>query len=562
MHWIGYAGLAAAVSNAGGLGMVTALTQPSPADLAQEIRKCHNLTKKPFGVNITLLPTLIPPDYGAYVQTIIQEGVKVVETAGNNPGPVIKQLKQAGVIVIHKCTTLRHAHSAVKLGVDFLSIDGFECGGHVGEHDITSLILLGRARQELGVPFIASGGFIDGYGLAAAMALGAEGINMGTRLMCTVESSIHSKVKEAIVAAQETDTALVMRRWSNTTRLFANRVAKAALSIEKESAAGQFEEIAPLVWTAGQAVGLIKDIPTCSDLMKRVEMEALSANNECVESIDESEAAVRAAETARARTLGWTDAWSHYGDDFPLFSDKQLEFIKGSADFFSINHYGTLYATGEEFTPARKLGWFTDDEVCKSAKKTGGPDRTAGGPGSANMELFHNYLVPWGFKHLLVHCWERYAQQSNMPIFVYENGYAVENESSMSLEDIVNDVHRQEYHNLYIKALCDAVIDNGVHVEGYHAWSLLEYVLLSHLPLSPLSLWESSVSWGSRFENDALNPSPKALISTKICSNLEWNWGFGPRFGVTFVDHENQFKRIPKKSGAIMKAIWEHIIDN
>ncbi|KAI2943666.1 hypothetical protein CBS147321_4603 [Aspergillus niger] len=480
MHWIGYAGLAAAVSNAGGLGMVTALTQPSPADLAQEIRKCHNLTKKPFGVNITLLPTLIPPDYGAYVQTIIQEGVKVVETAGNNPGPVIKQLKQAGVIVIHKCTTLRHAHSAVKLGVDFLSIDGFECGGHVGEHDITSLILLGRARQELGVPFIASGGFIDGYGLAAAMALSAEGINMGTRLMCTVESSIHSKVKEAIVAAQETDTALVMRRWSNTTRLFANRVAKAALSIEKESAAGQFEEIAPLVWTAGQAVGLIKDIPTCSDLMKRVEMEALSAVN------------------------GIKSSW--------------VEEPNRSRIYFSINHYGTLYATGEEFTPARKLGWFTDDEVCKSAKKTGGPDRTAGGPGSANMELFHNYLVPWGFKHLLVHCWERYAQQSNMPIFVYENGYAVENESSMSLEDIVNDVHRQEYHNLYIKALCDAVIDNGVHVEGYHAWSLLD--------------------------------------------NLKWNWGFGPRFGVTFVDHENQFKRIPKKSGAIMKAIWEHIIDN
>ncbi|GFN11957.1 NAD(P)H-dependent flavin oxidoreductase [Aspergillus tubingensis] len=238
MHWIEYTGLTTAV---------TILTQPSPADLAQEIRKYHNLTKKPFNINITLLSTLIPLDYGTYVQTIIQKNMKVIKTAGNNPGPIIKQLKQAGVIVIHKYTTLHHAHSAIKLGVDFLFINSFECGGHVREHDITSLILLEQARQELGVPFITSRGFINGYRLAAAMALGTENINIGTRLICTVESSIHSKVKKIIIAAQETDTALVIRQWSNTTRLFANRVAKAALSIEKESAASQFKKITPLI---------------------------------------------------------------------------------------------------------------------------------------------------------------------------------------------------------------------------------------------------------------------------------------------------------------------------
>ncbi|KAB8202209.1 hypothetical protein BDV34DRAFT_237053 [Aspergillus parasiticus] len=281
MHWVGYAELAAAVSNAGGLGL--------------EIRKCRSMTNKPFGVNITLLPSLMPPDYGAYVQAIIDEGVKVVETAGNNPGTVIRPLKEANITVIHKCTTIRHAKSAIKLGADFLSIDGFECGGHVGEDDLTNLILLNRARQVLSVPFIASGGFADGHGLAAALALGAEGINMGTRFMCTVEAPIHIKVKEAIVAAQETDTALVMRRWKNTTRLYANKVAKDALKVETESESGRFEEIAPYVngkrgqqvflegdvdsgvWTAGQVIGLIHDIPTCTDLLARIEQEALTS---------------------------------------------------------------------------------------------------------------------------------------------------------------------------------------------------------------------------------------------------------------------------------------------
>lgn len=265
MQWVGYAELAAAVSNAGGLGIVrprpsayprrgqltdsqlTALTQPTPEDLRKEIQRCRSMTKNPFGVNLTLLPALVPPDYGAYAQVIIDEGIKIVETAGNNPGPVINQLKKANTIILHKCTTIRHAKSAIKLGVDFLSIDGFECAGHVGEHDITNFILLSRARQDLKIPFIASGGFADGQGLAAALALGAEGVNMGTRFMCTVEAPIHQKIKEAIVKAQETDTALVLRRWRNTSRLFANKVTEQALKVEKESTTGEFSEIAPFV---------------------------------------------------------------------------------------------------------------------------------------------------------------------------------------------------------------------------------------------------------------------------------------------------------------------------
>ncbi|KAH0547971.1 hypothetical protein GP486_008287 [Trichoglossum hirsutum] len=283
-------------------------------DLRKEIRRCKAMTKNPvcftpmvslaprsklltllpkFGVNLTILPALVPPDYAAYARVIVEEGIRIVETAGNNPGPVIKTFKDANCIVLHKCTTIRHSLSAIKLGVDFLSIDGFECAGHVGESDITNFILLGRARQSLnGVPFIASGGFADGHGLAAALSLGAEGINMGTRFMCTVEAPIHLKVKQAIVDAQETDTELVLRRWHNTTRLFKNKVSKEAAKVEKESQSGRFEEVAPLmsgkrgrevfilgyidfgVWTAGQVIGLIHDIPTCDDLVKRIEREA------------------------------------------------------------------------------------------------------------------------------------------------------------------------------------------------------------------------------------------------------------------------------------------------
>ncbi|KAL9084815.1 MAG: hypothetical protein Q9165_007883 [Trypethelium subeluteriae] len=293
MQWVGYAELASAVSNAGGLGILTALTQPSPSALRAEIRKTKTLTSAPFAVNLTLLPALQPPDYPGYARAILDEGIRIVETAGNSPGPVIKQLKAAGCVILHKCTTIRHAQSAVKLGVDFLSIDGFECAGHVGESDITNFILLSRARQTLGVPFIASGGFADGQGLAAALSLGAEGINMGTRFMCTVEAPIHVKIKEAIVEAQETDTELVLRRWRNTSRLFSNKVAKEAVKVEKESTSGKFEDVAPLVsgkrgrevflngdkdfgvWTAGQVIGLIHDIPTCEELIRRIESEAI-----------------------------------------------------------------------------------------------------------------------------------------------------------------------------------------------------------------------------------------------------------------------------------------------
>ena len=271
------------------------------------------MTKNPFGVNLTLLPALVPPDYHSYAKVIIDEGIRIVETAGNSPGPVIKQFKDAKCTVLHKCTTIRHAQSAIKLGVDFLSIDGFECAGHVGESDITNFILLSRARQSLKVPFIASGGFADGQGLAAALSLGAEGINMGTRFMCTIEAPIHSNVKEEIVRAQESDTELVLRRWKNTSRLYANKTAKQAVKIEKESTTGKFEEVAPYVsgkrgrevfingdvdygvWTAGQVIGLIHgkkhiftsinlrwtlanvgnpDIPSCEELVSRIEKEA------------------------------------------------------------------------------------------------------------------------------------------------------------------------------------------------------------------------------------------------------------------------------------------------
>jgi NAD(P)H-dependent flavin oxidoreductase YrpB (nitropropane dioxygenase family) len=315
MQWVGYAELASAVSNAGGLGILTALTQPTPEDLRKEIRRCKTMTDKPFGVNITLLPAMTPPDYGAYAQVTIEEGIKVVETAGNSPGPVIRQLKAAGIIILHKCTTIRHAESAIKLGVDFLSIDGFECAGHVGETDITNFILLSRARQSLKVPFIASGGFADGQGLAAALSLGAEGINMGTRFMCTVEAPIHQNIKEEIVKASETDTELVLRRWKNTSRLYKNKVSQEATKIERESITGKFEEVAPYVsgkrgrevfingdpdygvstqiksnrhltdrdiqvWTAGQVIGLIHDIPTCKDLVERIEKDAEDTLNQ------------------------------------------------------------------------------------------------------------------------------------------------------------------------------------------------------------------------------------------------------------------------------------------
>ncbi|RPD75420.1 inosine monophosphate dehydrogenase [Lentinus tigrinus ALCF2SS1-7] len=291
MQWVGVPQLAAAVSNAGGLGVLTALTQPSPAALRDAIRETRKLTKNQFGVNITLLPSINPPDYEGYARVAVEEGVRIFETAGNNPGPLIKFFKSKGCIVIHKCTTIRHAKSAERLGVDCLSIDGFECAGHPGEEDIGGLVLLARAAEELKVPYIASGGFADGRGLASALALGACGVNMGTRFMCTVESPIHQNIKEKIVASTERDTVHIFRTLHNTARVFKNAISQQVVEIERRPGGAKFEDVRELVsgqrgrevytrgdpdygiWTAGIVMGLIKDIPTCEELLRRIERE-------------------------------------------------------------------------------------------------------------------------------------------------------------------------------------------------------------------------------------------------------------------------------------------------
>ncbi|KAG0955243.1 hypothetical protein G6F32_002931 [Rhizopus arrhizus] len=291
MQYVGTAEMASAVSNAGALGILTALTQPTPDALRAEIRRCRTMTNNPFGVNLTFLPAIVPPPYEEYAKAIIEEGVKVVETAGNNPGKYIKMFKAAGIIVLHKCTAIRHAMSAHRLGVDIISIDGYECAGHPGEDDITALILLAKSAKTLKIPYIASGGFGDGRGLAAALALGAEGINMGTRFMCTVEAPIHHNIKEAIVKADERSTALVFRPFRNTTRIFKNSVA-IEVNKREENPDVVFEDVRELVsgargrqvyttgdpefgvWTAGQVVGLIDDIPTCQDLVTKIVNDA------------------------------------------------------------------------------------------------------------------------------------------------------------------------------------------------------------------------------------------------------------------------------------------------
>ncbi|KAF9561813.1 inosine monophosphate dehydrogenase [Agrocybe pediades] len=291
MQWVGVPSLAAAVSEAGGLGILTALTQPSPDALRTAIRETKKLTSKPFGVNITLLPSINPPDYEGYARAAVEEGVKIFETAGNNPGPLIKYFKSNGCVVIHKCTTIRHAKSAERLGVDCLSIDGFECAGHPGEDDIGGLVLLARAAKELKVPYIASGGIADSRGYVAALALGATGVNMGTRFMCTVESPIHQNIKEKIVASTERDTVHIFRTLHNTARVYKNKVSMEVVAIEKRGNA-KFEDVKDLVsgargrlvyekgdpdagiWSAGITIGLINDIPTCEELLRRFETEA------------------------------------------------------------------------------------------------------------------------------------------------------------------------------------------------------------------------------------------------------------------------------------------------
>ncbi|KAJ3828773.1 hypothetical protein F5880DRAFT_1527906 [Lentinula raphanica] len=274
------------------ISVITALTQPSPMALRHAIRETRAMTDKPFGVNITLLPTINPPDYEGYAKAAVEEGVKIFETAGNNPGPLIKFFKSQGCLVIHKCTTIRHAKSAEKMGVDILSIDGFECAGHPGEDDIGGLVLLARAAKELKVPYIASGGIADGRGLAGALALGAAGVNMGTRFMCTVESSVHENIKQKIVESNETDTVHIFRTLRNTARVFKNKVSMEVVAIERRPGGAKFEDIRELVsgqrgrivyengdpdhgiWSAGITIGLINDIPTCQELLERMEREA------------------------------------------------------------------------------------------------------------------------------------------------------------------------------------------------------------------------------------------------------------------------------------------------
>jgi nitronate monooxygenase len=289
MQWVGLAEMASAVSNAGGFGVLTALSQPTPEALAKEIERCRGMTDQPFGVNLTILPSINPPPYEAYLDVIIGSGVKVMETAGNNPREFILKAKAAGVKIVHKCVAVRHALSAERNGVDAISIDGFECAGHPGEDDVGGLILIPLAARKLKIPVIASGGIGDGFGLAAALALGAEGINMGTRFCATREAPLHDNIKQAIVAATERDTRLIFRSLHNTARVLKNAISMEVVETEKRGCT--FEDIRHLVSgargraaleagdpndgivTAGQVAGLIDDVPTCAELIERMVAE-------------------------------------------------------------------------------------------------------------------------------------------------------------------------------------------------------------------------------------------------------------------------------------------------
>lgn len=291
MMWVGRAELAAAVSNAGGLGIITALTQPTPDDLRKEIERCRTMTDKPFGVNITILPSVNPPPYAEYRKAIIDMDIKVVETAGHNPQEHVEDFKANGVKVIHKCTAVRHALSAERMGADAISIDGFECAGHPGEDDIPGLILIPAAANKVKIPMIASGGFGDGRGLVAALALGAEGINMGTRFCATKEAPIHDDIKQLLVNHDERDTNLIFRSLRNTGRVAKTERSDEVVKILKNPEA-TFQDVhhlvkgadgrvaletgdakAGLVW-AGQVQGLINDIPSCEELISRMVQEA------------------------------------------------------------------------------------------------------------------------------------------------------------------------------------------------------------------------------------------------------------------------------------------------
>jgi len=296
MHYVGYAELASAVSNAGGLGIITALTQPTPEDLAKEIARCHEMTDKPFGVNLTFLPAFAMPPYPEYIDAIIDGGVTIVETAGRNPAEHLPRMKEAGIKVIHKCTSVRHSLKAQSIGCDAVSVDGFECGGHPGEDDIPNMILLPRAAEELSIPFVSSGGMADGRSLVASLALGADGMNMGTRFIATREAPVHENVKRTLVAASELDTRLIMRPIRNTERVLSNAAVERVLQIERERLqAGeqvQIDDIRHLVagtenrkvlqqgemdagaWSCGMVAGLIHDIPTCQELLDSIMAQA------------------------------------------------------------------------------------------------------------------------------------------------------------------------------------------------------------------------------------------------------------------------------------------------
>ena len=294
MHYVGRAELAAAVSNAGALGIITGLTQRTPDGLRREIARCHTMTDRPFGVNLTFLPAVTPPDYPGFIRAIIEEGVTIVETAGNNPQQWLPSLKEAGIKVIHKCTSVRHSVKAERIGCDAVSVDGFECGGHPGEDDVPNMILLPRAAEALKIPFVASGGMADGRSLVAALAMGADGINMGTRFIATQEAPVHDNVKQAIVKASELDTRLIMRPLRNTERVLKNGAVERLLDKEKAlGAALTFQDIFPEVagvypkvmengeldagaWSCGMVVGLINDVPTCRELIDRIMAQAES----------------------------------------------------------------------------------------------------------------------------------------------------------------------------------------------------------------------------------------------------------------------------------------------
>jgi nitronate monooxygenase len=288
MHHVGRAELVSAVANAGALGFLTALTQPTPEDLTKEIARCRDMTDRNFGVNLTILPTLKPIPYEDYLDAALDAGITLIETAGNNPEPFLPKLRAAGAKVIHKCTSVRHAVKAEKIGCDAVSIDGFECAGHPGEDDVPGLILIPAAADKITIPMIASGGFGDARGLVAALALGADGINMGTRFMATKEAPIHENVKQAVVAASERDTQLIFRPLRNTARIFKNRVATTVAEMEARPGGATIEELKPLVagyegrklmdggdmeagiWSAGQVIGLIDDIPSVAELVSRI----------------------------------------------------------------------------------------------------------------------------------------------------------------------------------------------------------------------------------------------------------------------------------------------------